>query len=133
MSQKASSQATAEHYIVSIGPDVCLTPRGSAMVPVAYFSVAKLKDAVRVSDSVFNNELSDFHLNSRAQYYKGHKPGIGKGVVVPGYYGLSHVIETTSTVYSSGWASCRHRDPASINMADEGPTEPFTPIDKSQT
>jgi Domain of unknown function (DUF4150) len=131
MSDKISARASASNTIVSKGPDVCWTPRGDDWVPVAYSTLAKLKDSARVSTSVFNNKIQDFHLNSRAPMTEGHEPGIGKGVVVPGYKGWAHVVETTSTVSSNGWASCRHRDPASINMPDLGPTEPRTGMDKS--
>jgi hypothetical protein len=131
MSDKVSARSTNANVFTSTGPDVCLTPVGSDMVPVAYSSFARLKDSVRVNSTVFNNSLNDFHLNSRAPATQGHEPGTGKGVVAPGYKGWAHVTQTTPSHFSSGWAVCRHRDPGSINMASPGPTEPRTGMDGS--
>ncbi len=126
MSEKISASRSGAHVIVSTGPDVCKTPMGSTMVPVAYSSIAFLENSVRISTSVKNNDLHDFQLNSRAPTSTGHEPGVGRGVVKPGYKGMAHVIETTSTVFSEGWACCRHLDPASINMPGPMGPEPGT-------
>ncbi len=101
--------------LVSKGPDVCLTPRGGTMVPVPYSVVAFMDGAIRVSKSVRNNGCYDFQLNSRCTQIKGHKQGVGKGVVVPGYQQYSHVRVASDFVYSEGFATVSHRDPAWIN------------------
>lgn len=124
MSGKVSARKVDEHVISSMGPDVCKTPMGSAMVPVAYSSVAFMGQSIRTSGSVRNNSCFDFQLNSRVPMATGHEPGVGRGVIVAGYKGYALVTEASSTVFSEGWASCRHRDPAEINRPDPGPTEP---------
>lgn len=125
---KESARRVDVHLISSTGPDVCDTPMGSAMVPVAYSSSALLGQSIRVSTSVRNNSCFDFQLNARAPMSTGHEAGTGRGVVAAGYKGWALVTEASSTVFSEGWASCRHRDPAMINMPDPGPVEPQKPI-----
>lgn len=125
MSTKISGRADADVYlIVSTGPDVCWTPMGSSMVPVAYNSSARLDPAVRVSGSVGNNEISDFQLNSRAIKTTGHEPGSGRGVIVPGYLEVSLPRVASASVFSEGWAVVRDLDPAWVNRPDPGPIEP---------
>jgi Domain of unknown function (DUF4150) len=118
-----SARKCASNVIVSNSPDVCLTPVGGTMVPVAYTSIAFLDTAVRYSKSVRNNGKFDFQLNSRTSCSTGHEPGTGKGVVVPGYLGPAHVDVASEYVYSEGWATSRHRDPAWINRPDLAGTE----------
>lgn len=121
---RISARRCRSNLLVSKGPDVCLTPRGGAMVPVPYSVVAHLDGAIRVSKSVRNNGCYDFQLNARTTRIKGHKPGTGKGVVVPGHETYSHVRVASDFVYSEGFATVSHRDPAWINHPDPGPTEP---------
>ena len=112
-----SARKCASNVIASTSPDVCWTPVGSSVVPVAYSSVAFLDTAIRYSTSVRNNGKFDFQLNSRCATSTGHEPGVKKGVTIPGYLGPSFV-------FSEGWATCSHRDPAWINRPDPGPIEP---------
>lgn len=121
---RISARKCATNVIVSVGPDVCLTPRGSCMVPVAYSSIAHLDTAVRYSPTVRNNGKYDFQLNSRCSVSEGHEPGVGRGVVVPGYKGHAHAETAASYVYSTGFATVAHRDPAWINGVGLGPQEP---------
>ena len=121
-------QQGGQYMIVSTGPDVCLTPMGSAMVPVPYISGAFLAAALRISTSVRNNGGRDFQLNSRTAASFGHEAGVGMGVQQPGYKGMAHVQTASSTVYSEGWAVVRDGDPAWINHPDPGPPEPLRPM-----
>lgn len=121
---RISARKHASNVIVSRGPDVCLTPVGADMEPVAYSSIAYMSTAVRVSTSVRNNGCYDFQLNSRCRTSEGHEPGEGRGVNDPGYLGPAHVRVASDFVYSEGFATVSHRDPAWINQPDEGPKEP---------
>lgn len=121
---RISARKDGSNVIVSKGPDVCLTPRGSAMVPVPYTSIAFLSSAARTSTSVRDNSNYDFQLNSRCATSTGHEQGTGKGVKVPGYLGMAHAKEGSSFFYSEGFAVVSHRDPAWINRPDPGGEEP---------
>ncbi|MGE0791088.1 MAG: DUF4150 domain-containing protein [Sandaracinaceae bacterium] len=124
MTDLISGRQCVSNAIVSTGPDVCLTPVGSSLVPVAYTSVAFAGESTRVSPSVLDNENPDFHLNSRMCISTGHEPGVGAGVAVPGYQGEAFVRTASPTVFTDGWASTRHSDPAWINAAGTGAVEP---------
>ena len=65
---RVSARKDPSNLIVTCGPDVCLTPVGAAMAPVAYTTVGNLGDAVRISTSVRNNGNYDFQLNSRVPH-----------------------------------------------------------------
>ncbi|AWN45338.1 hypothetical protein DK419_02550 [Methylobacterium terrae] len=124
MSKPVSGRREGSNLMVTTGPDVCWTPMGGGMVPVAYSCVVDLDGSERVSPDVRNNALKDFQLNTRAVRITGHEPGTGKGVVVPGYKKYSHVRTASSTVFSHGHAVVRDGDPCWINHPDLGPTEP---------
>jgi hypothetical protein len=120
---RVSARKCASNTIVSKGPDVCLTPRGSKMVPVPYSSIAFLDTAVRVSTSVRNNGKYDFQLNSRCASSIGTEPGTGRGVKSPGHLGPAHCDVAADYFFSEGYAVVAHRDPAWINRPDLGPQE----------
>jgi hypothetical protein len=121
---KVSARKCHSNTIVSTSPDVCWTPVGSSVVAVAYSSVAFLDTAIRYSKSVRNNGKFDFQLNSVCETSTGHEPGTKRGVIIDGYLGPAHVEVAAPFVFSEGWATCRHRDPAWINRPDPGPIEP---------
>ena len=119
-----SARQDRSNMIVSNGPDVLWTPRGGGKVAVPYSVVAHLDTSIRLSMSVRNNGNYDFQLNSRTTEIVGHEPGTLKGVVVPGYKKYSHVDIASDYVYSQGFATVSHGDPAWVNRIDAGPTEP---------
>ena len=49
---------------------------------------------------------------------------MGRGVKVPGYKGHAHAEVAASYVYSEGFATVSHRDPAWLNNPGLGPIEP---------
>ncbi len=123
MSNNGSARKDGTHFIASTGPDVCKTPVGSSMVPVPYSSIAFLGTAVRVNNTVRWNGKADFMQNSRTPNSLGTEPGVGRGVARSGHLGPATGKVLTASVFSSGWASTRHKDPAVINMASLGPRE----------
>jgi len=123
MNAPISARRDGSNKLVSVGPDVCWTPVGDDMVPVAYHSVALLDPADRTGKVVRNNGLPDFQLNSRALVTTGHEPGEGKGVFVEGYTTVSFAAEGSTVVYSEGWAVIRDGDLAFLNRPDLGSVE----------
>lgn len=119
-----SARKTGTHIMHCTGPDVCLTPIGSSVVPVPYMSMVTLAASTRVSRSVRNNSDEDFQLNSRAYGVTGHESGVRKGVKVAGYKAYALAKKASSTVFSEGWAVVRDADPCWINRPDEGAVEP---------
>ena len=123
MSNKVSARKDGSNFIASTGPDVCKTPVGGSMVPVPYSSIAFLATAVRVNNTVRWNGKPDFMQNSRTPNSLGTEPGVGRGVAKSGHLGPATGTVLTASVFSSGWASTRHKDPAVINMPSLGPRE----------
>ncbi|MFV0385598.1 PAAR-like domain-containing protein [Paracoccus sp. (in: a-proteobacteria)] len=123
MSNNGSARKDGTNFIASTGPDVCWTPVGSKMKKVSYSSIAFLNNAVRVNNTVRWNGRPDFMQNSRTPNSFGTEPGVGRGVVKSGHLGPATGKVLTGSVFSSGWASTRHKDPAVINMPSLGPRE----------
>ncbi|UXN05583.1 PAAR-like domain-containing protein [Bartonella sp. HY761] len=120
------------NYISAVGPDVCLTPIGSAKVPVAYDSFVTFEASERTSKSVYNNKKEDFQVNTRAKKIQGHEPGIDKGVVVQGHQKYATIRKGSSTVFSEGWQVVRDGDPAWINRPDKGAVEKRSAAQKNK-
>lgn len=123
MSNKLAARKDGSNFIASSGPDVCKTSVGSGAQPVPYTSIAFLDTALRVNPTVRRNGKPDFMLNSRTSNSMGTEPGKGKGIKEPGHLGPAAVKKTTGSVFSSGWASARHKDDAVINMTSPGNAE----------
>lgn len=120
---RISARKDASNVIVTKGPDVCLTPRGSCMVPVAYTTIANLSTAVRYSPTVRNNGNYDFQLNSRCATSTGHEPGVGRGIISSGYLGHAHAAVASDYVCSTGYATVAHLDDAWANGVGLGAME----------
>jgi hypothetical protein len=128
MAKPTAARKDASNIIYSTAPDVCWTPMGSTMVPVAYNSIAFLDSAIRTGIQVHDNRLKDFHLNSRASISTGHEPGTGKGIKVPGYKGMALAERASSTGATDGYAVVRDGDPAWINRPGPGEDAPQSPL-----
>lgn len=115
MAYPISTRKSSSNYIYSTGPDVCLTPMGSSMVPVPYNSVVFFDKSARTISHVQDNYNSDFNMNARGQGILGHEPGTGKGIKVPGYKKFAGPINSTATVYTDGRQIVRDGDKAKIN------------------
>lgn len=112
-----AARKDGRHYIVSTGPDVCKTPMGKDMVPVAYSSIAFFDKSVRTHAKVRLNGKVDYHLNSRIRVSQGTEPGVGKGIKDKGHLGPARVTEASASVHSEGYQWVRHGDPALINKS----------------
>ncbi|WP_147105079.1 PAAR-like domain-containing protein [Tateyamaria sp. syn59] len=123
MSHPISARKDGSNIMHTTGPDVCMTPIGKRVVPVAYTSMVTLAGSIRVSHSVRDNSNPDFQLNSRTRSVTGHEPGTKKGAKVAGYKGFAHARTAASTVFSEGFALVRDADPAWINHPDPQPQE----------
>ncbi|WP_105403628.1 MULTISPECIES: PAAR-like domain-containing protein [Neorhizobium] len=128
-SANVSARKCASNVIASKGPDVCLTPRGSSVVPVPYSSMVTLDKAIRYSTTVRDNGKFDLQLNSAVPGVTGHEPGVKKGVVSPGYKGIALVNIASPFVYSEGFSTWAHLQEAWINRPDPGPREPQKSLD----
>jgi hypothetical protein len=68
-------------YAVTLEPDVCLTPRGGAMVPVPYSLYASFSGSMKCTETVrFNKKPAFVFDHSLAPVVEGDEPGTGGGV-----------------------------------------------------
>lgn len=66
--------------IICLAPDVCLTPVGSARVPVPYMIVSELDWSERTDRKVSFGGQQAFTMASRTNKVTGDEPGTGGGI-----------------------------------------------------
>lgn len=112
----------AEALVVCIAPDVCLTPMGSAMVPVPYTITCQFDVAVETAPKVNYGGQPAFTMDSRLPTVKGDEPGTGGGIISGVNLGYCRPIEHSGTVRVHGKYIVRHGDLMAMNCA--GPNGP---------
>ncbi len=104
-------------YAVTLAPDVCLTPRGGAMVPVPYMLYASFDGGMKCIESV--------HLNAKAAYVFDHSLGAGRPGDEPGTGGRVKsgvnkgkvwAHEASKNVRAEGRRIVRHGDRCWMNV-----------------
>lgn len=101
---------TDEARIISLAPDVCLTPMGSAMVPVPYPVVDYCGHDQNYTGSVRFTRQKAMVLRSSTTHVHGDAPGTGKGVKSGTVEGISEPIGHAADVHAEGSPVIRHLD-----------------------
>jgi hypothetical protein len=96
--------------IVSLSPDVCLTPMGGTMVPVPYPVVDYCDHAENYTGSVRFTGQRAMVLRSNTSHVHGDAPGTGKGVASGTVGGISEPIGHAAQVRAEGSPVIRHLD-----------------------
>ena len=112
---REGSRDTSEGLVISTCPDVCLTPRGAAMVPVPYSIVAKQSDDANTAKSVLMTSLRTHTTGSIITTCKGDAPGTGKGVKSGTVEGICEPMTFSTTVRAEGKNVIRHNDKWHMN------------------
>ena len=107
---REGSRKTEEGIIVSIYPDVCLTPMGSTMAPVPYIIWAKQSDEAATTSTVRFTGQRTHNMGSLITTCHGNEAGTGGGVKSGTHNGLVEPLEHSSTVRSEGKPVIRHND-----------------------
>lgn len=115
----ATERITAKdgaYVIVSMAPDVCLTPMGNSVVPIPYAISHKMDQSEQCSKNVFVNDKAVFlHGLSFVDKVKGDEAG-SKGGVVSGVNGkVSHSLQKSANVYVNGHLIVRTGDTMHMN------------------
>lgn len=97
------------------GPDVCLTPIGSAMVPVPYTNVARSSTLANGTKSVKVNGCMGAIAGCCYRTSTGDLPGTGRGVLSGTVGGMAEFINSSFDVTIEGKGVCRHGDPMTQN------------------
>lgn len=97
------------------GPDVCLTPAGSSVVPIPYVNTARSADLADGSKSV---KLAGNMAAIEGSCYKtssGDEAGSRKGVASGTINGKAEFINSSFDIKIEGKGVCRNSDPMTQN------------------
>ncbi|MDI1430152.1 DUF4150 domain-containing protein [Polyangium sorediatum] len=100
MADNEGLRTTGEAIVVSMTPDVCLTPPG--MVPVPYQIIGRFSDGVRYADTVRMAGLPVMTMDSRLDKVYGDEAGTGGGIFSGVNTGWCRPITHSSTVRAKG-------------------------------
>ncbi len=117
MADKEGSRDTSKSVVVSSTPDVCLTPMGSAMVPVPYSIVGNFSDAMRTTQTVKFTDQQAFNFASRLNHVSGDEAGAGGGVSSGVNVGYCKPLEHSPTVKAQDQFVLRHDDKMFMNCS----------------
>lgn len=118
MADNVIARKQGKWKVVSIVPDVCKTPMGSAIPPVPYPVTAELKSATGVTRSVrVNGEPVVVFDKSLVPSTKGDAAGAAKGIKSNTVGGRCYPLEKSSTVRAEGKLVVRHDDKFWMNGA----------------
>lgn len=104
------------YVLISIAPDVCLTPIGSSVVPIPYPITHRMNQSEQCSKDVFiNGEAAFLHELSFVDKVQGDAPGTRGGVVTGVNGKVSHSLNHSSTVFINGKPMVRTGDRVQMN------------------
>lgn len=117
MANEAATAKDGDFVLVSIAPDVCLTPDKKG-VPVPYPITHAMDQSQQCSPNVFfKKKPAHLHDESFVDNITGDEPGAGKGVVSGTHVKISYSILKSSTVYVNGKPIVRTGDTVWMNAA----------------
>ena len=99
---REGSRDTGEEIVVSIHPDVCLTPVGNAMVPVPYTLRARQEDDANTEPTVRMTGLRTHNMGSLITTCHGDEAGTGGGVKSGTHNGICEPMEHSANVRIKG-------------------------------
>lgn len=115
----ADEQITAKHsdfMLISLVPDVCLTPIGNSVVPIPYPISHDMSSSAQCSDDVFlDGEPAFLHRLSYVDSVQGDAPGTKGGVISGVYAKVTHSLQYSGSVFINGHAIVRTGDLVHMN------------------
>ncbi|WP_337270889.1 DUF4150 domain-containing protein [Oryzifoliimicrobium ureilyticus] len=99
-----------EAKIVSLSPDICLTPCGSSVVAVPYPIVDYCGHDIGYTKSVRLNKKKAMVLRSRTSHVHGDSPGVRKGIKSGTVEGVCEPVGHSKSVRAEKSYSIRHLD-----------------------
>jgi hypothetical protein len=104
------SRDTGEGILISIYPDVCLTPVGGVMVAIPYTIYAYQSDDANTAATVRQTSLRSHTSASIITHCYGDEAGTGGGVTSGTHNGVCEPKTWSSTVRFEGHGAVRHQD-----------------------
>ena len=115
MASETATAQDAQFRLVSLAPDVCLTP-GKQGVPVPYPITHAMDQSQHCSPNVFfQGKPAYLHNESYVDKVMGDEPGAGKGVVSQTHTTISHAIGKSGSVFVNGKPIVRTGDSVWMN------------------
>ena len=115
MADLQGARLICDAIVISMAPDVCKTPVGSATPPVPYPITAPLNLSASVSPNVFFNNCPAFHEKSLTAYTLGAEAGTAMGEKSNTVGSIAEPIDKSTTVQINGCWAIRHNDLFSMN------------------
>lgn len=94
-----------------VGPDVCKTPVGSAVVPIPYPNIGKASDTSKGPKSVKTDKKMPMVKKAVYSTSTGDEPGVQKGIVSGKTKGECEFMMYSFDVKFEGKNVCRMGDP----------------------
>ncbi len=118
MADEQITTKNSQFMLVSMAPDVCLTPVGSSVVPIPYPISHTMDQAEQCSKNVFANDKAVFlHGLSFVDNVKGDEAGSKGGVVSGVHQKVSHSLQKSSNVYVNKHLVVRTGDKVHMNTS----------------
>lgn len=120
MAHEAATAKDGQFVLISLVPDVCLTP-GKSGYPVPYVITHKMDKSEQCSPNVFfRGKAAYLHNESFVDRVMGDEPGAGKGVVSQTHLEISHSIAHSASVFVNGRPIVRTGDAMWMNWTKPG-------------
>ncbi|WP_417505256.1 DUF4150 domain-containing protein [Marinomonas gallaica] len=116
MANESATAQDGDFMLISLLPDVCLTPSKPVGVPVPYMITHTMDKSKQCSPNVFFRKKAAYlHDESFVDNITGDEPGAGMGVVSGTHVKISYSILKSSTVYVNGKPIVRTGDQVWMN------------------
>ena len=116
MANEAATAKDGQFVLVSLLPDVCMTPSKSEGVPVPYPITHKMDQSQQCSPNVFfRGKAAYLHNESYVDNVQGDEAGTGEGVVSNTHVKISHNIDKSGSVFVNGKQIVRTGDRVWMN------------------
>lgn len=120
MAHEAATAKDGEFVLISLVPDVCLTP-GKSGYPVPYVITHAMDKSQQCSPNVFfRGKAAYLHNESFVDQVMGDEPGAGKGVLSQTHVEISHSIAHSASVFVNGRPIVRTGDAMWMNWTKPG-------------
>ncbi len=127
MAHEAATARDAQFILVSLLPDVCLTPSKSGY-PVPYAITHKMDQSEQCSPNVFfRGQPAFLHNESYVDNVRGDEAGAGKSLISGTHVKISHSIDKSPSVHVNGRPIVRTGDLMWMNWAKPGAAGASTP------
>jgi len=117
MTNPEATRLTVEAIVVCQTPDVCKTPMGSSLVPVAYQIMSQFDNALKTATTVNFTGQPAFHAESFLSTVTGNEAGVGGGIVSGVNLGICRPSRWSATVRTEGHWVVRHDELFMMNCS----------------